>query len=191
MLALLKRTHILPIRVLVFQVFRQIVLLSICFLPTSYQNFVNIWQIFQIKFHLTACLPRRIVILWKVRIKSLIASKINIIDIADDQQSLFELINELVRFLKQTVENNSLTTKVGQNDTDKIELYQTIAKLKNRLAAKTLISFLLLEDKKLNLSEQASSYRTLLRTNKNSSEYALQCLREKYDSELHIKDEVS
>lgn len=133
----------------------------------------------------------RIVILWKVRIKSLITSKINIIDIADDQQSLFELINELVRFLKQTVENNSLTTKVGQNDTDKIELYQTIAKLKNRLAAKTLISFLLLEDKKLNLSEQASSYRTLLRTNKNSSEYALQCLREKYDSELHIKDEVS
>jgi hypothetical protein len=38
--------------------------------------------------------------------------------------------------------------------------------------------------------EQVSSLRSVLRSNKSSTEGALQCLREKFESEKRLKDET-
>lgn len=40
-------------------------------------------------------------------------------------------------------------------------------------------------------SEQVSSLRTVLRSNKTSTESALQCLRNKYESEKKLRDETT
>ena len=92
----------------------------------------------------------------------------------EGSQLAFEATGELLRAVRAATENR-ISAQLGLQDKDKADLYQTISKLKSLLAVKR---------------EQVSSLRTVLRSNKSSTEGAIQCLREKFESEKRLKDET-
>ncbi|KAI1726389.1 microtubule-associated protein bicaudal-D domain-containing protein [Ditylenchus destructor] len=91
----------------------------------------------------------------------------------DELKHVCDSLHDLLRMVKTAAET-TLQSKIAMEDKDKAELYQTITKLKSLLAVKR---------------EQVSSLRTVLRSNKTSTESALQCLRDKYESEKKLKDD--
>jgi len=99
--------------------------------------------------------------------------EITVADEEDDVGTVLQSLTNLLHIVKSAAES-TLQSKMAVEDKDRAELYQTINKLKILLTTKR---------------EQVSSLRSVLRSNKTSAEGALQCLRDKYESEKRLKDE--
>uniref|UniRef100_A0A914HXV6 Uncharacterized protein n=1 Tax=Globodera rostochiensis TaxID=31243 RepID=A0A914HXV6_GLORO len=93
----------------------------------------------------------------------------------DDAQMAYGAAGELLRAIRSEAEQR-ISARMALEDKDKADLFQNISKLKSQLAIKR---------------EQVSSLRSVLRSNKSSTESVLQCLREKFESELRLKDETN
>ncbi|KAL3102093.1 hypothetical protein niasHS_003502 [Heterodera schachtii] len=93
----------------------------------------------------------------------------------DDSQMAYGLAGELLKAVRNEAEQR-ISARMALEDKDKADLYQNITKLKSQLAIKR---------------EQVSSLRSVLRSNKSSTESVLQCLREKFESEFRLKDEAN
>ncbi|KAH7725411.1 Cytoskeleton-like bicaudal D protein 2 [Aphelenchoides avenae] len=92
----------------------------------------------------------------------------------DDLNQVSDSLDTLLKLVRNAAEA-TVQSRMVMEDKDKAELYQTITKLKSLLAVKR---------------EQVSSLRTVLRSNKISTENALQSLRSKYESEKKLKDDA-
>uniref|UniRef100_A0A915CZX6 BTB domain-containing protein n=1 Tax=Ditylenchus dipsaci TaxID=166011 RepID=A0A915CZX6_9BILA len=92
----------------------------------------------------------------------------------DDLKKVSDSLHSLLRIVKIAAEA-TIQSKMAMEDKDKAEIYQNNTKLKQLLAVKR---------------EQVSSLRTVLRSNKTTTEGALQSLRDKFESEKRLKDEA-
>uniref|UniRef100_A0A915P393 Protein bicaudal D n=1 Tax=Meloidogyne floridensis TaxID=298350 RepID=A0A915P393_9BILA len=90
-------------------------------------------------------------------------------------QTSFITIIELFKIIKSATEEKLLLNGITLRDKNETEIRQENNKLKELLAVKR---------------EQVSSLRSVLRSNKSSTEGAFNCLKEKYESENKIKDET-
>uniref|UniRef100_A0A914LEX7 Uncharacterized protein n=1 Tax=Meloidogyne incognita TaxID=6306 RepID=A0A914LEX7_MELIC len=97
------------------------------------------------------------------------------IDEKNNTQSSFITIIELFKIIKSATEEKLLLNGITLRDKNETEIRQENNKLKELLAVKR---------------EQVSSLRSVLRSNKSSTEGAFNCLKEKYESENKIKDET-
>lgn len=93
----------------------------------------------------------------------------------NNTQIAFTTVIELFKIIKSATEQRLLLNGISPRDKTETELRQENSKLKELLAVKR---------------EQVSSLRSVLRSNKSSTEGAFNCLREKYESENRIKDET-
>ncbi|CAK5069168.1 unnamed protein product [Meloidogyne enterolobii] len=90
-------------------------------------------------------------------------------------QSSFITIIELFKIIKSATEEKLLLNGITLRNKNETEIRQENNKLKELLAVKR---------------EQVSSLRSVLRSNKSSTEGAFNCLKEKYESENKLKDET-
>ncbi|CAK5081796.1 unnamed protein product [Meloidogyne enterolobii] len=90
-------------------------------------------------------------------------------------QISFITIIELFKIIKSATEEKLLLNGITLRNKNETEIRQENNKLKELLAVKR---------------EQVSSLRSVLRSNKSSTEGAFNCLKEKYESENKLKDET-